>query len=145
MDDETSNFRRPSPQVLRRGRTPDIIDQATRDLAALGHKPMPVLAAVREKCLDCSSGNRAEVRDCLVRNWALWPFRLGGNPWKPERSEAQRAASLKALATSKNSPRLGASGAAGAAGGVVGSAGPVAASGAIKGAAGISLPAGGRP
>ena len=27
---------------------------------------MPVLKAIREKCLDCSGGSRAEVKDCLV-------------------------------------------------------------------------------
>lgn len=88
------------------------IDQTTgRDLAALGHRPEPVLRAIRRKCLDCSGNSTAEVADCLVRRCPLWPFRLGRSPWKPARSEAQRAASLKALAKSKKAPSLGASGA----------------------------------
>ena len=44
---------------------------------------MPVLAAIRAKCLDCSGGNRAEVADCLVRSCPLWPFRSGANPGGP--------------------------------------------------------------
>jgi hypothetical protein len=38
------------------------------------------LKVIREKCLDCSCGNSAEVRDCAVHSCALWPFRMGRNP-----------------------------------------------------------------
>jgi hypothetical protein len=65
------------------------------ELTALGHGPMPVLKAIRAKCLDCSGGSRAEVADCLVHNCALYSFRFGSNPWRaevsPERREVARA------------------------------------------------------
>ena len=93
------------------GRSPDIIDQPIRDLAALGHKPMPVLAAIKSKCLDCSGGNRAEVRDCLVTNCALFPFREGRSPWRAPVSEARREAARRSAARLKNAGTIPASGA----------------------------------
>lgn len=33
--------------------------------------------AVREKCIDCSGGIRAEVRRCPATKCPLWPFRMG--------------------------------------------------------------------
>ena len=33
--------------------------------------------AVREKCIDCCGGVRAEVRKCPATSCALWPFRMG--------------------------------------------------------------------
>jgi len=62
----------------------------TDELRALGHGKVPVLRAIKEKCLDCSGGSHAEVKQCLVRTCALYPFRLGNNPWRPEASEATR-------------------------------------------------------
>ena len=41
-----------------------------------------VLAAIRRKCLDCSGWNDADVRDCKITRCALWPFRMGGNPFR---------------------------------------------------------------
>jgi hypothetical protein len=44
-------------------------------------EPIPSpLRAIRAKCLDCSGGNKAEVRRCVVTQCALYPFRLGRNP-----------------------------------------------------------------
>jgi hypothetical protein len=64
----------------------------SENLRALGHQPMPVLKAIRVKCLDCSGGLQSEVRDCLVRNCALYPFRMGTNPWRAPVSEKRRDA-----------------------------------------------------
>lgn len=38
--------------------------------------------AARAKCLDCCCGNAAEVRKCVATDCALWPFRLGSNPFR---------------------------------------------------------------
>jgi len=38
------------------------------------------LKAVRAKCLDCCSGNRAVVRYCSTLGCALWPYRFGMHP-----------------------------------------------------------------
>jgi hypothetical protein len=49
-------------------------------------KKLTALKAIRAKCLDCSGGNRAEVRDCPATNCTLWPFRMGHSP-KPRTKE----------------------------------------------------------
>ncbi len=36
--------------------------------------------AIREKCLECSAGQAKEVRECLIHDCSLYPFRLGKNP-----------------------------------------------------------------
>lgn len=33
--------------------------------------------AIREKCLECCAWNRAEVRECTIKNCVLYPFRTG--------------------------------------------------------------------
>lgn len=71
------------------------------ELQALGHVPTPVLKAIRAKCLDCSGGSHAEVADCLVKSRALYPFRMGKNPWRAEVSEAQREAGRRFAASIK--------------------------------------------
>jgi hypothetical protein len=71
------------------------------ELQAMGHEPGPVLKAIRRKCLDCSGGSAAEVADCLVKNCALYPFRMGKNAWRVEMSPEQRAIRGTAL----NKPR----------------------------------------
>jgi hypothetical protein len=37
--------------------------------------------AIRAKCIDCSCGQESEVRECTVTNCALYPFRMGKNPF----------------------------------------------------------------
>jgi hypothetical protein len=82
----------------------------TEALRALGHVPMPVLKAIRAKCLDCSGGLQSEVRGCLVRDCALYPFRMGSNPWRAPLSDEQRAAARMRFAA-QNRPSHGGSGA----------------------------------
>jgi hypothetical protein len=84
------------------------------DLQLMGFEPMPTLKAIRAKCLDCSSGGPSEVADCLVKNCALYPFRMGRNPWRAELSaeqRAERAAHLKRPNAGKNLPCHGSFGA----------------------------------
>ena len=50
-----------------------------------------VLRAIRLKCYDCSSQQSNEVRECIVNNCPLYPFRLGKNPFrKKELTEEKR-------------------------------------------------------
>lgn len=50
-----------------------------------------VLRAIRLKCYDCSSYQSNEVRECIVTNCPLYPFRLGKNPFrKKELTEEKR-------------------------------------------------------
>ena len=60
------------------GRNPADIPVA--DLRALGGSPTPI-KAIRAKCLDCSGYSDAEVRKCTAIKCALWPFRMGRNPF----------------------------------------------------------------
>jgi hypothetical protein len=39
---------------------------------------------IRAKCIDCSNGQLKEVRLCPAIKCALWPFRMGKRPRKPE-------------------------------------------------------------
>ena len=41
---------------------------------------MTPLQAIKQKCLDCMSGQKSEVRLCPCDNCPLWPFRSGRNP-----------------------------------------------------------------
>ena len=51
-----------------------------------------VLRAIKLKCLDCSTYNINEIKECIVKNCPLYPFRLGNNPFrkKKELSEEER-------------------------------------------------------
>ena len=46
---------------------------------------MNPLRAIREKCLDCSCQQPIEVKECTVATCALYPFRLGKNPYRAKR------------------------------------------------------------
>jgi hypothetical protein len=76
------------------------------DLQAMGFEPVPVLRAIRAKCLDCSGGSHAEVADCLVKTCALYPFRMGRNPWRVKASESQREASRRNAAKLKETVKI---------------------------------------
>lgn len=73
----------------------------TAALRELGHQPEPMSRAIRRKCLDCSGGSKAEVRDCLVRKCALFPFRMGKSPWRAPLSQAGRERRRQHLADLK--------------------------------------------
>ena len=55
--------------------------------------------AIRAKCLECSNDQSEEVRLCPCKDCALYPFRLGKNPFRAKRemSEEQRAAAAERL------------------------------------------------
>jgi hypothetical protein len=38
------------------------------------------LKAIRQHCIDCSGGSRAEVRNCSITDCSLHAFRFGYNP-----------------------------------------------------------------
>ena len=38
------------------------------------------IKAIRAKCLECSGNQPSEVRGCLLRECALFNYRLGKNP-----------------------------------------------------------------
>ena len=69
------------------GRVPQEISVAA--LQALGGPQSPI-KAIRAKCIDCSGGSMTEARKCVAVGCALWPFRMGKNPFygKGEAGEA---------------------------------------------------------
>lgn len=64
------------------------------DFRALGHKPMSLHSAIKAKCGWCSNGDWRSVVKCNIRDCPLYPFRLT-NPWKKERTPAQREATRR--------------------------------------------------
>ena len=58
--------------------------------------------AIKEKCLDCCCGQKKEVEECPMNECALYPFRLGKNPYRAPRkpreiTAEQKAAMIEAL------------------------------------------------
>lgn len=72
---ERSPFASDEGQAI--GRVPRKVKKT--DLERLGHPPSPI-KAIRAKCLDCAL-SEAEVRKCHITSCALWPFRMGANPF----------------------------------------------------------------
>ena len=38
------------------------------------------IKSIRIKCLECSGGQSKEVKDCVISDCSLYPFRMGKNP-----------------------------------------------------------------
>ena len=57
---------------------------------------MNPMRAIREKCLDCTCQQPVEVNECTVRACALYPIRMGKNPYR-----AKRVMSPEAVARAK--------------------------------------------
>ena len=60
------------------------------DFPSLKFRAQNPLKAIREKCLDCCCGNAAEVRKYVADDCALWPFRMGTNPFRKKRELSPR-------------------------------------------------------
>ena len=49
------------------------------------------LKAIRQHCLECCCGSAYEVKNCVIHDCELYPFRLGNNPnRKSSLSDEQR-------------------------------------------------------
>ena len=50
------------------------------------------LKAIKAKCIECCCGYALEVKNCVAKDCALFPFRFGKNPFskKREYTEAQK-------------------------------------------------------
>jgi hypothetical protein len=92
-DDRTTDKREPQRTHMEKYAPPG--PTKAHDLQAAGYEPEPVLRAIRRKCLWCSGGDPKEVASCLVPDCALFPFRMGKNPWRAEATDAQREASRR--------------------------------------------------
>ena len=80
------------------GRDPRKIPAHEFDGAGMSGRPM--LDVLRAKCLDCSAGAADEVRKCVSVGCALWPYRMGSNPFRSvtlsDEERERRRARLKA-------------------------------------------------
>lgn len=54
--------------------------------------------AIRKYCLSCCLESALEVEKCPADECELWEFRMGKNPYRKERTEAQKEAARKAAA-----------------------------------------------
>ena len=52
-----------------------------------GHVPTPIMKVIRSKCLDCVGYSEAEVRKCVATDCALWPYRMGKNPFLSKKAK----------------------------------------------------------
>ena len=59
--------------------------------------------AIRMKCMDCFGGHRSEVDRCPVKDCALYPFRMGRNPFRAvrEMTDEQKQAAAERLAKAR--------------------------------------------
>ena len=65
------------------------------DLASLGHGKRPLLAVVRQNCIECQGGYQAEVLRCQATGCVFWPYRMGTDPFRAPPSEAKREAARR--------------------------------------------------
>ncbi len=54
-----------------------LMDQGGKYPSKLGRRD-----AIRRRCIDCCGGEPSEVRRCEAIPCSLWPFRLGGDPYR---------------------------------------------------------------
>jgi hypothetical protein len=67
-------------------------DPRTIERSDLPHEPAPILKVVRAKCLDCSAGSQSEVAKCTAIRCALWPYRMGSNPFSDRKGNPEALA-----------------------------------------------------
>lgn len=63
--------------------------------------------AIRMKCVDCCGGMIREVEKCAIKNCALYPFRMGKNPFRESRelSEEEKQAMRERLAKARKAKK----------------------------------------
>jgi len=65
-------------------------------------KYLSPLKAIRANCIDCSGGTLKEVKDCVIHNCPLYPFRMGRNPNRYQNITNEQPD--KPLSTTENEP-----------------------------------------
>ena len=64
------------------------VELSDDQLAQLGHRKRNPVETMRKFCLGCMAGNAAEVRRCTSPGCALFPYRLGKNPFSGRKGRA---------------------------------------------------------
>ena len=52
-------------------------------------KNTTLMKAIRLKCLQCTCDNKVEVRECLIKDCTLYPYRMGHRPKEDKKDEIQ--------------------------------------------------------
>lgn len=77
------------------GKTPENVDIFS--MKAAGHTNDPLAKIIRKKCLECCGFQASEVRKCVSYNTcALWPYRMGKNPFQAAKHKSQPSNLTKA-------------------------------------------------
>lgn len=50
-------------------------------------KKVTPMKAIRLKCLECTCGQFIEVRECLIKDCPLYPYRMGHRPKEESKDE----------------------------------------------------------
>jgi hypothetical protein len=74
------------------------------DILGLKFRAQNPLKAIREKCLDCCCNNAAEVHKCVAVDCALWPYRMGTNPFRKKREHSDEQKRTVAARLAKQRP-----------------------------------------
>lgn len=74
----------------------------SRNSAESAERTSPV-KAIRAFCIDCCGGAASEVKTCTAPKCALYPFRMGKNPYRAKRelTDEQREAIAERLAKAR--------------------------------------------
>ncbi len=91
------------PDGTPQGRDPR--KMTTFDLCLAGIERQSRGDAIRAKCLDCCGDSPAEVRRCGAVDCALWPFRMGTDPWRAPMSDERRQAAGERLRSAREGDR----------------------------------------
>lgn len=60
------------------------------------------LKAIRAHCIECSCGSTSEVKNCIIRDCELWPFRMGNNPFRTRSmTDEQKQAAAERLKSAR--------------------------------------------
>ena len=59
---------------------------SVKEFNALGHHKEPLLIIIRKKCVECCVHQLGEVRKCVCHTCELWPYRMGTNPFRAEKT-----------------------------------------------------------
>lgn len=58
-------------------------------------KRLTPIKAIRAKCLDCCCWQKNEVKLCPVRDCALYPYRMGHNPYIKRKANAHMSENMR--------------------------------------------------
>jgi len=77
-----------------RGRDPKQVSAA--EYAQVGIAPRSKLMAIRDKCIDCSGNSTKAARECASTSCALWPYRMGKDPFSKRKVSPAAVEALRA-------------------------------------------------